>query len=146
MFQHEVFGKGQCVRPRPIRLDPGGSGSIRLSHGPERMFALVPASRETAPCIALFGEVHSGSSCPVGCSKPSPPGASLDRLGASRTYLDFSKLNTSGLARAACVVAGLSLVAAVTFSSAGYMRAKSQTLGKAQGTKHQMWCTSDGLP
>jgi len=67
MFQHEVFGKSQSIRPgsaRPgsRRFDPAGPGSICLARRPERILILFPASRDTSPDVALIDKAHRGSS------------------------------------------------------------------------------------
>jgi hypothetical protein len=67
MFQHEVFGKRQSIRPgstghSSLRFDPAGTGSIGLARRPERMLILVPASRDSSPGIALIDKAHRGSS------------------------------------------------------------------------------------
>jgi hypothetical protein len=62
MFQHEVFGKRQPIRPDSSRFDPAGTGSIGLARWPERMLALVPAGGDTSRDVALIDRAHRSSS------------------------------------------------------------------------------------
>lgn len=67
MFEQEVFSKRHPLFPCPIRLDPGGLGSVGVTRRPEGVLAPDAACRETISCVAFFCEAHNCSNKWVGC-------------------------------------------------------------------------------